>query len=98
MSLHLTVYTVPFSTETDLVLAQIAQAGLPCTVIDATTPGGAEQLVAALHFDRLPIVTAGTAVWCGHRPELVDAAASVAPDPYVVPVDPMDDLQCGSCQ
>ena len=52
-----------------------------------------------LGYTSAPVVIVGAASWSGFRPDKIKAVASArAIELYVVPADPMDELESESCQ
>lgn len=99
MNEPLTVYTLPGYIECDLTIHALAAAGVGYTVVDLATDDDAATRVRELGCSTVPIVTAGGATWTGHRPDRIRAVATARSiDHYAIPTDPMDDLQCDSCQ
>ena len=103
----LTVYVLPEHMSSTLTTMALDDAGLPYEVVDLADDERAVDLVQGLGFTDLPVVTIGAASWSGFRPDKIQAVASAhahahahahARDTYQVPVDPMEDLGCDSCQ
>jgi glutaredoxin-like protein NrdH len=101
MSDPLTVYTLPGHPDRTATLHALDSAQLPYTVIDLASDHDAAARLLETGTGTLPIVVAGAATWTGHQPDRIRAvtrARSRALENYTVPVDPMDLLQCDSCQ
>ena len=74
-------------------------AGVPYVLVNLAHDQHAMKLVKQLGYLTAPVVVAGAASWAGFQPAKIKAVASArAINRYAVPVDPMDELQCDSCQ
>lgn len=72
---------------------------LPYVVVDLAADEQAAETVQQLGYSTTPVVVIGAASWSGFRPDKIKAVASArATELYSVPVDPMDELGCESCQ
>ena len=95
MSEHVTVYADAEHDDVADTMAVLENLGF-YTLVDLTQDKNARQHVEKLGFTQTPIVEAGTTSWAGFRPDLIHALATSIT--YDVPTDPMDSLNCDSCQ
>ena len=99
MNEPLTVYVLPGCVQCTMTTSALEAADLPYVLVDLATDEQAVAIVKQLGYGATPVVVAGAASWAGFQPEKIKAVASArATDRYVVPLDPMDELQCDSCQ
>jgi glutaredoxin-like protein NrdH len=95
----LTVFTLPECVQSTMTKRALDDAGLEYVVVDLATNEEAISTVQHLGYTATPIVIVGDASWSGFRPDKIRAvAAARATEQYEVPVDPMDELRCDSCQ
>lgn len=95
----LTVYVLPGCGQCALTSRALTDAGLSYVVVDLAIDEQAVETLKQLGYTTTPIVVAETTSWGGHQPAKIRAVASArATELYAVPVDPMDELQCDSCQ
>ena len=74
-------------------------AGVPYVLVNLAHDEHAVELIKQLGYTAAPVVVDGAASWAGFQPDKIKAVASArAIDCYTVPTDPMDELQCDSCQ
>ena len=93
------MYVLPECANCKATTSALDNAGLTYELVELVRDEKAVDLVLQLGYTTTPIVTVGAASWSGHRPDKIRAvAAARATDAYSVPVDPMDDLHCDSCQ
>ena len=75
---------------------KLSLAGDRVFVSDAVAARGCDEVTDDL---MAPLVIVGAASWSGFRPDKIKAVASArAIELYVVPADPMDELESESCQ
>ena len=99
MNEPLTVYVLPGCVQCAMTKRALDDAGVPYVVVDLATDEQAVEMVKQLGYVAAPVVVASAASWAGFQPDKIKAVASArAVDLYAVPVDPMDELQCDSCQ
>ena len=99
MNEPLTVYVLPGCVQCTMTTSALEAAGVPYVVVDLASDEQAVELVKPLGYGATPVVVAGAASWAGFQPDKIKAVASArAIDLYAVPVNPMDELQCDSCQ
>ena len=93
---YVTVYADAEDGDVADTMAVLENLCISYTLIDLTQDENALQHVEKLGFTQTPIVEAGTTSWAGFRPDLIHALATSIT--YDVPTDPMDSLNCDSCQ
>lgn len=99
MNQSLTVFTLPECVQSTMTKQALDDAGLPYVVVDLATNEAAVETVQQLGYQAAPVVVIGAASWSGFQPDKIKAVASArATELYAVPVDPMDELGCDSCQ
>ena len=99
MNEPLTVYVLPGCVQCAMTTNALEAAGVPYVLVNLANDEHAVELIKQLGYLATPVVVAGTASWAGFQPDKITAVASArAIDCYVVPVDPIDELQCDSCQ
>jgi glutaredoxin-like protein NrdH len=95
----ITVFILPGSAQSTMTTQALLDARIPFVVIDLATDEGAFDVVQQLGYESVPVVVVGGASWSGFRPDRIrDVAAARASEQYLVPIDPMDELGCESCQ
>ena len=73
--------------------------GVPYVLVNLANDQHAVELIKQLGYTSAPVVVDGAASWAGFQPAKITAVATArAIDCYAVPIDPMDELQCDSCQ
>ena len=93
------MYVLPGCVQCTMTTSALEAADLPYVLVDLATDEQAVAIVKQLGYVATPVVVAGAASWAGFQPSKIKAVASArATDRYVVPLDPMDELQCDSCQ
>lgn len=98
MNESLTVFTLPECAQSAATKQALDDAGLAYVVVDLAADEQAIEAVQQLGYTSAPVVLVG-ASWSGCRPDKIRAvAAARATELYAVPVDPMDELGCDSCQ
>ena len=103
MTTRLTVYTLPGHPDCARTLTSLDSARIPYLHVDLSVDHTAAQHLQQRGCRTLPLVQAGAATWTGHQPDRIHTLATALArtrgiDQYQVPTDPMDDLQCDSCQ
>ena len=97
MNEPLTVYVRPGCMQCAMTKHALEAAGVPYVLVNLAHDGHAMKLVKQLGYTSAPVVVAGAANWAGFQPDKIKAVAR-ATNRYTVPVYPMDELQCDSCQ
>lgn len=99
MNQPLTVYVLPECVNCAATTGVLDAAGVPYRLVELVRDEKAVEYVQQLGYTEAPIVTVGAAHWSGHQPDKLRAVtAARAGDLYTVPTDPMEALQCDSCQ
>lgn len=99
MNQPLTVYVLPRCVDCEATTGALDSAGLAYRLVDLARDDSALDAVLQLGYSKAPIVTVGAASWAGHQPDKLRAVtAARADDLYTSPTDPMEALQCDSCQ
>jgi Glutaredoxin and related proteins len=99
MNEPLTVYVLPECVQCTMTTRALEAAGVPYVLVDLASDANAVETVTQLGYASAPVVVTGGASWSGFQPGKIKAMASArAADLYAVPIDPMDELQCDSCQ
>lgn len=98
MSMKVTLYAELESEASVTTKAAMDSAGIQYELVPVTIEDCPLQAVD-VSYKGAPVTVAGGASWDGYRPDLIARlAAEQALDGYEVPVDPMDELHCESCQ
>ncbi len=99
MNEPLTVYVLPGCVQCTMTKRALDDAGVPYVLVDLACDEQAIETIKQLGYTPTPVVVTGGASWAGFQPAKIKAVASArATELYAVPVDPMDELQCDSCQ
>ena len=99
MNEPLTVYVLPGCMQCAMTKRSLDDAGVPYVLVNLANDEHAVELIKQLGYTAAPVVVAGAASWAGFQPAKIKAIATArATNRYTVPVDPMDELQCDSCQ
>ena len=99
MNQPLTVYVLPGCMNCTATTGVLDDAGVTYRLVELVRDEEAVEYVLRLGYTEAPIVTVGAASWSGHQPDKLRAVtAARADDLYTVPTDPMEALQCDSCQ
>lgn len=99
MNKSLTVFILPDSAQSTMTTQALLDARIPLVVVDLATDEGAFDVVQQLGYESVSVVVVGEASWSGFRPDRIREVASArASELYLVPIDPMDELECESCQ
>ncbi|MFF1571329.1 glutaredoxin family protein [Leifsonia sp. NPDC058292] len=98
MSTHVTLYVESGSATSDKTRAAMDSAGIAYELVLVTADDYPLQAVGTSYATAPVTVVDGTS-WDGYRPDLIARLATEqALEAYEVPVDPMIELQCESCQ
>ena len=97
MNEPLTVYVLPGCVQCAMTKRSLDDAGVPYVLVNLAHDEHAVELIKQLGYTSAPVVVDGAASWAGFQPAKIKATGRAA-DRYTVPVDPMDELQCDSCQ
>lgn len=99
MNQPLTVYVLPGCVNCTATTGALDAAGVTYRLVELVLDEKAVEYVLQLGYTETPIVTVGTAHWSGHQPDKLRAVTAARTDHlYTVPTDPMEALQCDSCQ
>ena len=90
MNQPLTVYVLPGCVNCTATTGALDAAGVTYRLVELVLDEKAVEYVLQLGYTETPIVTVGTAHW--------SVTAARTDHLYTVPTDPMEALQCDSCQ
>lgn len=98
MSTNVTLYVEPGSATSNKTKAAMDNAGIVYELVSVTADDYPLQAVGT-SYQAAPVTVVDGMVWDGYRPDLIARlAADQGLNAYEVPVDPMDELYCESCQ
>ena len=98
MSTNVTLYVESGSAISDQTRAAMDGAGIAYELVPVTANDYPLQAVGT-SYETAPVTVADGTSWDGYRPDLIARLASEqALEVYQVPVHPMDELYCESCQ
>ena len=99
MNQPLTVYVLPGCVSCTATTTALDDADVAYRQVELARDEGAIDLVTQLEHTTTPLVIVGAASWSGHQPGKIRAVTAARTDHlYTVPEDPMEALQCDSCQ
>jgi glutaredoxin-like protein NrdH len=81
MSTTITVYSSTGCQACHATRRHLDALGVTYDVVDVDAHPAARELLAAMEFTALPVVTTGTQWWSGYRPERILRAISPTPAP-----------------
>ncbi|MCU1416165.1 hypothetical protein ACFVWR_14365 [Leifsonia sp. NPDC058292] len=98
MSRIVTLYVESGSATSDKTRAAMDSVGIGYELVPVTVDDYPLQAVGT-SYATAPVTVVDGISWDGYRPDLIARlAAEQALEAYEVPVDPMDELYCESCQ
>lgn len=76
MSTQVVVYSSQGCQGCQLTQRALQRAGVEVEIVDVDSSPAARQLLVAMEFTALPVVTTGREWWSGYRPERIRSVAS----------------------